>query len=94
MILNLRLTPLLCIGASSLSGKTGFAGDFAYCASKFAVRGMTQAAGKLHNQNHAFAHLSVILALELAKHKITVNSYAPGPQETPLRVCKYGPKYD
>ncbi|KZV67621.1 NAD(P)-binding protein [Peniophora sp. CONT] len=55
------------IGASSLSGKTGFAGDFAYCASKFAVRGMTQAA-----------------AQELAKHKITVNSYAPGPQETPL----------
>ena len=94
MILILRLSPHLCIGASSLSGKTGFAGDFAYCASKFAVRGMTQAAGKLRAQHRAFLHLSINLALELAKHKITVNSYAPGPQETPLRAWKYDPKYD
>ncbi|KAJ7699208.1 NAD(P)-binding protein [Mycena rosella] len=33
------------IGASSAAGKAGYAGLGAYCASKFAVRGLTQAAG-------------------------------------------------
>lgn len=55
------------IGASSLAGKQGNEGIFAYCASKFAVRGMTQAA-----------------AAELAKHRITVNAYAPGLIDTPM----------
>lgn len=55
------------IGASSVAGKQAYEGMFAYCASKFAVRGMTQAA-----------------AAELAKHKITVNAYAPGLIDTPL----------
>ncbi|KAJ7489108.1 NAD-binding protein [Mycena latifolia] len=34
------------IGASSVAGKTGVAGLSAYCASKFAVRGLTQAAAQ------------------------------------------------
>ncbi|KAH7915521.1 hypothetical protein BJ138DRAFT_1122564 [Hygrophoropsis aurantiaca] len=55
------------IGASSLVGKRGWPQAVHYSASKFAVRGLTQAA-----------------ALELGKHKITVNSYAPGPTNTPL----------
>jgi NAD(P)-dependent dehydrogenase (short-subunit alcohol dehydrogenase family) len=33
------------IGASSLAGKMGLSVASAYCASKFAVRGLTQAAG-------------------------------------------------
>ncbi|KAM5542607.1 hypothetical protein V8D89_003568 [Ganoderma adspersum] len=49
------------VGAASMAGKKGFAYVSSYCASKFAVRGLTQSA-----------------ALELAEHKITVNSYAPG----------------
>ncbi|KZV77323.1 NAD(P)-binding protein [Peniophora sp. CONT] len=55
------------IGASSIAGRTGGEANFAYCASKFAVRGMTQAA-----------------ALELAKHDITVNAYAPGAVDTDM----------
>ncbi|KZV77322.1 NAD(P)-binding protein [Peniophora sp. CONT] len=55
------------IGASSITGKTGDKDGFAYCASKFAIRGMTQAA-----------------ALELAKHNITVNAYAPNLIETDM----------
>ncbi|KAI0028959.1 hypothetical protein K488DRAFT_57471 [Vararia minispora EC-137] len=49
------------IGASSECGKRGYEYMLAYCASKFAVRGMTQSA-----------------AAELARHRITVNAYAPG----------------
>ncbi|KAI1784047.1 short chain oxidoreductase [Ganoderma leucocontextum] len=52
------------VGAASMAGKKvsrRFAYVSSYCASKFAVRGLTQSA-----------------ALELADHKITVNSYAPG----------------
>jgi len=53
------------IGASSVAGKQAYELLGAYGASKFAVRGLTQAA-----------------ALELAKYKITVNSYAPGAVNT------------
>ncbi|PPQ68553.1 hypothetical protein CVT26_003362 [Gymnopilus dilepis] len=49
------------IGASSMAGKQAVKFLGAYSASKFAVRGLTQAA-----------------AIELAKHNITVNAYAPG----------------
>ncbi|KAF7303860.1 hypothetical protein MIND_00615900 [Mycena indigotica] len=55
------------IGASSMCGKKGYEGLSAYCASKFAIRGLTQAA-----------------ALELGKHQITVNAYAPGAIETSM----------
>ncbi|KAF9523097.1 NAD(P)-binding protein [Crepidotus variabilis] len=55
------------IGASSLDGKQGSGNAPAYSASKFAIRGLTQAA-----------------ASELAKHKITVNAYAPGFIQTPM----------
>ncbi|KAF8169164.1 acetoin reductase family protein [Mycena galopus ATCC 62051] len=55
------------LGASSNAGKQGrLPGP--YCASKFAVRGLTQAA-----------------ALEFGAHGITVNAYAPGCIDTPLR---------
>ncbi|KAH7908718.1 hypothetical protein BJ138DRAFT_1156989 [Hygrophoropsis aurantiaca] len=55
------------IGASSAAGKRGFPLNAEYCASKFAIRGLTQSA-----------------ASELGKHKITVNSYAPGVIDTPM----------
>ncbi|KAJ7722876.1 hypothetical protein DFH07DRAFT_284029 [Mycena maculata] len=50
-----------------LTEHTGMLMQGPYCASKFAVRGLTQAA-----------------ALEFGKHRITVNSYAPGAIDTPL----------
>lgn len=49
------------INACSIAGQEGFEMLSPYSASKFAVKGITQAAAK-----------------ELAKHKITVNSYCPG----------------
>ncbi|KAF9238268.1 NAD-binding protein [Melanogaster broomeanus] len=55
-------------GASSVLGRQAVKMDyFAYAASKFAVRGMTQSA-----------------ALELGRHGITVNCYAPGPIDTDM----------
>ncbi|KAJ8587341.1 short chain oxidoreductase [Rhizopogon salebrosus TDB-379] len=56
------------LGANAVVGKIGAPGTTAYCASYFAVRGLTQSA-----------------AIELGKHSITVNSYAPGwPVMTPM----------
>ncbi|KAL1985471.1 hypothetical protein VTN96DRAFT_7914 [Rasamsonia emersonii] len=49
------------VGAASIVGFKAFATLGIYSASKWAVRGLTQA-----------------LAMELAPHKITVNTYAPG----------------
>jgi len=55
------------VGASSGAGKRGSALLSAYCASKFAVRGLTQTA-----------------AIELGRHGITVNAYAPGAIDTSM----------
>ncbi|CAF1048445.1 unnamed protein product [Rotaria sordida] len=55
------------IGACSMAGHTSAPMASHYCASKWAVRGLTQAA-----------------AMELAKHKITVNAYCPGIVETSM----------
>jgi len=55
------------VGAASFAAKRGVASASAYCASKFAVRGLTQSA-----------------ALELGKHGITVNAYAPGGIDTDM----------
>ncbi|KZT66221.1 NAD(P)-binding protein [Daedalea quercina L-15889] len=55
------------IGASSGASKKGVPNMAAYSASKFAVRGLTQAC-----------------AAEWRKHKITVNTYAPGSILTPM----------
>ena len=51
----------------------------AYVASKFAVRGLTQVAGEDFSKRklHCKVDLS-FLAIELGKHGITVNAYAPG----------------
>jgi len=54
-------TPGKIIGAASIVAFRPFANLSHYSASKFAVRGFTQA-----------------FAMEIAKHKITVNAYAPG----------------
>ncbi|KAK7449631.1 hypothetical protein VKT23_013106 [Stygiomarasmius scandens] len=56
------------LGASSLAGKRSGSPNYsAYCGTKFAVRGITQAA-----------------AVELGRHGITVNAYAPGVIESPM----------
>ncbi|KAJ6506169.1 acetoin reductase family protein [Mycena vitilis] len=55
------------IGACSTAGKQGSPMASAYCASKFAIRGLTQSA-----------------ASEYGPHRITVNSYAPGPTDTEM----------
>lgn len=69
---------------------------FAYSATKFAVRGMTQSAGMCFNCGFLCFHrgtsalmdpkrVPVGLALALGKHGITVNAYAPGGVETRIR---------
>ncbi|KAH7912902.1 hypothetical protein BJ138DRAFT_718086 [Hygrophoropsis aurantiaca] len=55
------------IGASSKNGKRGLPDGTGYGATKFAIRGLTQAA-----------------ALELGRHGITVNCYAPGGVDTAM----------
>jgi len=55
------------IGPSSRNGKRGMPDGIAYSSTKFAIRGLTQAA-----------------ALELGRHGITVNTYAPGAIDTPM----------
>ncbi|KAJ7779163.1 NAD-binding protein [Mycena metata] len=56
------------IGASSLAGKQGAETAAAYCASKFAVRGLTQAAALEFGPSNG----------------ITVNAYAPGAVDTDM----------
>ncbi|EJD06804.1 NAD-binding protein [Fomitiporia mediterranea MF3/22] len=56
------------IAASSIMGKQGSQNLTAYCASRFAVRGIVQTA-----------------AIELRRHGITVNAYAPG--RIPTGIC-------
>ncbi|KIJ62354.1 hypothetical protein HYDPIDRAFT_158235 [Hydnomerulius pinastri MD-312] len=55
------------IGPSSKNGKRGMPDGIAYSSTKFAIRGLTQAA-----------------AMELGRHGITVNTYAPGAIDTPM----------
>ena len=69
----------------------------AYSASKFAIRGLTQAAGKFSSQNYVVQLIDNSLAKELAEYKIMVNCYAPGAITTGLgmrslliRECPYG----
>ncbi|KAG8221476.1 hypothetical protein J3R82DRAFT_1689 [Butyriboletus roseoflavus] len=70
------------IGASSAIGKMGMHWASAYSASKFAVRGLTQTAGK--GFVPALENFLTKSALELGGHNITVNSYAPGLIKTPM----------
>ena len=69
----------------------------AYSASKFAIRGLTQAAGKFSSQNYVVQLIDNYLAKELAEYKIMVNCYAPGAITTGLGMhsftihnCPYG----
>ena len=58
-----------------------------YCATKFAIRGLTQSAG---TTDLWIVSCDVVYflqpALEYGKHGITVNAYAPGAIETPFRM--------
>ena len=74
------------IGASSVAGKQGLPLGAPYCASKWAVRGLTQTAGKDHVVPLSNGFL-IEAALELGRHDITVNAYAPGTIQTQL--CEY-----
>jgi NAD(P)-dependent dehydrogenase (short-subunit alcohol dehydrogenase family) len=78
------------IGASSVGGKRGSDNAGIYCASKFAVRGLTQSYGTWFLQRPSLSierttrpQLSYA-AVELGKHGITVNAYAPGLIETDM----------
>ncbi|KAI9457465.1 hypothetical protein BJY52DRAFT_1187301 [Lactarius psammicola] len=68
------------IGASSLTGKQASHVAPSYSATKFAIRGLTQAAGTPFPR----------LAQEFGEHGITVNAYSPGVVDTrfidPLRA--------
>lgn len=68
----------------------------AYSSSKFAIRGLTQAAGKFNQTPppfksffSAFQRYDPCLAAEWKKHGITVNTYAPGAIDIP--ECMYLP---
>jgi NAD(P)-dependent dehydrogenase (short-subunit alcohol dehydrogenase family) len=74
------------VGASSAVGKQGAAGSSAYCASKFAVRGLTQSLGAVSSSRYAEVESWLrCIAQELGASGITVNAYAPGAIETPMR---------
>jgi NAD(P)-dependent dehydrogenase (short-subunit alcohol dehydrogenase family) len=74
------------IGASSIAGKTGLPLGAPYCASKWAVRGLTQTAGEDHVVLLSNGFL-IGAALELGRYGITVNSYAPGMIHTQMGGC-------
>lgn len=65
----------------------------AYCASKFAVRGLTQTAGAIICSLMIFSVslTSQFSAIELGRHGITVNAYAPGAIDTSMREFQYHP---
>ena len=74
------------IGASSVAGKQGLPLGAPYSASKWAVRGLTQTAGK--NYVVLLSNEPLIgAAVELGRYGITVNSYAPGVIKTPMSKC-------
>jgi NAD(P)-dependent dehydrogenase (short-subunit alcohol dehydrogenase family) len=66
------------VNIASQAGKRGFVFQGAYCASKFAVVGLTQ-----------------VMAIELARYKINVNTVCPGTVDTEaidqlfLQLSKY-----
>ena len=63
----------------------------AYSATKFAIRGLTQTAGLcLNTHPHITKANAISLAIELGKHQITVNAYAPGIIHTPLALLPDG----
>ena len=72
----------------SLANESSAGGFFgAYSASKFAVRGLTQSLGaSTLGFLRAMANSSGYIAQELGPHKITVNTYAPGPTDT--QMCR------
>jgi NAD(P)-dependent dehydrogenase (short-subunit alcohol dehydrogenase family) len=67
--------------------------DSSYCASKFAVRGLTQVAGTLFTEIHALQYSPadgvLFIARELGKYGITVNAYAPGGVKTAMGQLLY-----
>ena len=88
-----RLVPFTDIleGASSVYGKRGVSYSQAYCAAKFAVRGLSQSVGELTRDigcaaSHADRSVLAI-AREMMPYKITCNSYAPGLIYTDLSTC-------
>jgi len=62
-----------------VAGKQGRELGTTYCATKFAIRSLTQTSGKYYSI-HSDRTISVdsFVALELGKYGITVNAYAPG----------------
>jgi len=78
------------MAASSGCGLLGHPLMGAYCASKFAVRGLTQSAGKDRSCCSVLKFPLIKSALELGRYRITVNSYAPGVIDTPMSMCRDG----
>ena len=82
---------IIVLGACSGTGKQGQASLSAYSASKFSVRGLTQAAGESRSSSppgfdavRILKHVWTDSALEFGSYGITVNAYAPGPVKTPM----------
>jgi NAD(P)-dependent dehydrogenase (short-subunit alcohol dehydrogenase family) len=72
------------VGACSLSGLRGKPNDAHYCAAKFAIRGLTQSVGTSLLSPGSENLRTSSAALEVGRHGITVNAYAPGLTMTPL----------
>lgn len=71
-----------------MAGKKAGAGIASYSATKFAIAGLTQAAGMYLPRLclHSAIFICRVTAQEYGKYGITVNAYAPGAIETPLRA--------
>ena len=78
------------VGASSVLGLQAISSTANYCAAKFAIRGLTQSVGA----SQAVLTISrlfmfIPIAMEVGKHGITANVYAPGKDLSRAAACSH-----